>query len=61
MDRCVVCSVAIDNHSYLIEDSPLFFTHCFECQHNLLIERSFKDERYESHSNNVYGKGRASY
>jgi hypothetical protein len=31
--------MTIDNHSYLVEDSPLFFTHCFACQHDLLIEK----------------------
>jgi hypothetical protein len=43
MEKCVVCGTGIDNHSYLIENDTLFYTHCFGCQHNLLIkEESMK-------------------
>jgi hypothetical protein len=53
MEKCVVCGTTINNHSYLIEDSPLFYTHCFSCQHNLIIKETI-DEGNEPYSNNVH-------
>ena len=49
MTTCEVCGKEIDNHSYLIEDSPTFYTHCFACSFALLIakERGTTDERCE--------------
>lgn len=64
MNRCVVCDKEdINNHSYLIEDDPTFYTHCFGCSFDLLIEQEKECycERHEYKSFTGRGKGDGSH
>lgn len=39
MDKCQKCGTPLNNGTYLIEDDPNFFTHCYGCQHEILKEK----------------------